>query len=262
MLGNFWAGRYFADFDDLERQCAVWLNETANVRVHRTTCQRPVERFAEERVHLLPLPGEPFDTDWVLYPKMSKDCVVRVDTNDYSVPWQVAQKHLRQPIEVQVDGQWVRILDEGKEAACHPRCYARHQQIIDRSHYDGLWQSRAATAFATLERGFLEACGDVGRHFYTGLGRKTERLRTALEAILRLERQYPHEDILAALEVAVQHSYFLLEVQEAHRLSKLETWLMRQDLIVLDEVGFVPFSQRGAQMPFASFLSLELRTGT
>jgi DNA replication protein DnaC len=67
---------------------------------------------------------------------------------------------------------------------------------------------------------------------------------------------------LAALEVAVQHSYFLLEVQEAHRLSKLETWLMRQDLIVLDEVGFVPFSQRGAQMPFASFLSLELRTGT
>ena len=29
-----------------------------------------------------------------------------------------------------------------------------------------------------------------------------------MEAILRLERQYPHEDILAALEVAVQHGYF------------------------------------------------------
>ncbi len=43
----------------------------------------------------------------------------------------------------------------------------------------------------------------------------------------------------------------LLEAQEARRLSKLEKWLMKQDLIIIDEVGFVPFSQRGAQMLFA-----------
>jgi transposase len=201
---NFWAGRYFADFDDLDRQRWVWLNEIANVRIHRTTRQRPVDRFEEERAHLLPLPTEPFDTDRVLYPRVSKDCVVRVDTNDYSVPWQYA----RQRIEVRVDERWVRILCQSEEVARHPRCYARHQQIIDRSHYDGLWQSRSAASFAALERGFLKAYGQVGRHFYTGLGRKTERLKTALEAILRLEHQYPHQDILAALEVAVQHGYF------------------------------------------------------
>jgi len=43
----------------------------------------------------------------------------------------------------------------------------------------------------------------------------------------------------------------LLEAQETHTLSKLENRLMKQDLIILDEVGFVPFSQRGAQMLFA-----------
>ena len=53
----------------------------------------------------------------------------------------------------------------------------------------------------------------------------------------------------------------LLEAQDAHRLSKLETWLMRQDLIVLDEVGFVPFSQRGAQMLFA-FVSQKYLRGS
>ena len=109
-----WAGRYFADFGDLVRQCQVWLNETANVRVHSITRQRPVDRFEQERPHLLPLPAEPFDTDWVLYPKVSKDCVIRVDTNDYSVPWQVAQRHLPQLIKVCVDGQWVRIVDQGE----------------------------------------------------------------------------------------------------------------------------------------------------
>jgi transposase len=208
ITGNFWAGRYFADFDDLDRQRWEWLKGKANVRLHSTTRQRPIDHFEEERTHLLPLPAEPFDTERVLHPKVSKDCVVRVDTNDYSVPWWVAQQRVRQPLEVRVDERWVRIVHQGDEVARHPRCYAKHQQIIDRTHYDGLWQDRAATAFAALERGFLEAYGQVGRHFYTGLGRKTERLKTALEAILRLERQYPHEDIVAALEVAVQHSCF------------------------------------------------------
>jgi hypothetical protein len=48
----------------------------------------------------------------------------------------------------------------------------------------------------------------VGRQFYQGLGRKTERLHSALQAIVRLESQYPHPDIVAALKLAVEHGYF------------------------------------------------------
>ena len=206
---NFWAGRSFADFEDLDCQRWDWLKDKANVRVHSVTRQRPMDRFQAEQEHLLPLPAEPFDTDWVLFPRVSKDCVVRVDTNDYSVPWQHAQTYVRRSMEVRVDDQWVRIhLPGGDEVARHARCYARHQQILDRTHYNGLWESRAARAFAALEQGFLTAYGDVGRHFYTGLGRKTERLETALRSILRLEQQYSHADIQAALEIAVQHGYF------------------------------------------------------
>ena len=53
----------------------------------------------------------------------------------------------------------------------------------------------------------------------------------------------------------------LLEAQETHRLGKLETWLMKQDLIILDEVGFVPFSQHGAQMLF-TFVSQRYLRGS
>jgi DNA replication protein DnaC len=53
----------------------------------------------------------------------------------------------------------------------------------------------------------------------------------------------------------------LLEAQEAHRLSKLEAWLSKQDLIIVDEVGFVPFSQRGAQMLF-TFISQRYLRGS
>jgi DNA replication protein DnaC len=53
----------------------------------------------------------------------------------------------------------------------------------------------------------------------------------------------------------------LLEAQETRQLSKLENWLMRQDLVIIDEVGFVPFSQRGAQMLFA-FVSQKYLRGS
>ena len=212
--GNFWAGRYFADFDDLTQQGQSWLTGIANVRIHGTLRQRPVDRFQEEQAHLMPLPKERFDTDWVLYPKVRKDCVVRVDTNDYSVPWEYA----RQPLEVRVDERWVRCLalQSGNEIARHLRCYGRHQQVLDRSHYDGLWKSRKAAAFTTLQRGFLAAYGEVGNHFYMGLGRKTQRLEAALQDILKLEQRYPHADILAALEIAVRHGYF--DVAAVHYL--------------------------------------------
>ena len=54
--GNFIYGREFVGDADLDAQRQRWLDEVANVRVHRTIQAVPRERFdAEERMHLLPL---------------------------------------------------------------------------------------------------------------------------------------------------------------------------------------------------------------
>lgn len=53
----------------------------------------------------------------------------------------------------------------------------------------------------------------------------------------------------------------LLEAAEQHRLSRLERLLMNQDLIIIDEVGFVPFSQQGANMLF-TFVSQRYLQGS
>jgi DNA replication protein DnaC len=39
----------------------------------------------------------------------------------------------------------------------------------------------------------------------------------------------------------------ILEAQAQLRLSKLETTLSKCDLIILDELGFIPFSKEGAE---------------
>ncbi len=47
----------------------------------------------------------------------------------------------------------------------------------------------------------------------------------------------------------------LIEAQAAHRLGRFESGLLRHHLLVLDEVGFVPFTTAGADLLF-SFLSV------
>lgn len=53
----------------------------------------------------------------------------------------------------------------------------------------------------------------------------------------------------------------LIEAQEEQRLTRLENSLLKQHLIIIDELGFVPFSQLGAQMLF-TFISQRYRRGS
>lgn len=74
---------------------------------------------------------------------------------------------------------------------------------------------------------------------------------------------------LAACQLGQRVRYFtaaglvntLLEAAEQHRLSRVEKHLMHHDLIIIDEVGFVPFSQQGANMLF-TFVSQRYLQGS
>ncbi len=58
---NFFYGRTFASDADLNAQAGRWLDDTANVRVHGTTGERPAERFErDERGALRPLANRPY----------------------------------------------------------------------------------------------------------------------------------------------------------------------------------------------------------
>ena len=58
---SFFYGRAFANDADLNAQAARWVDDTANVRRHGTTGERPVDRFErDERRALGPLAGRPY----------------------------------------------------------------------------------------------------------------------------------------------------------------------------------------------------------
>ena len=58
---SFFYGRAFANDADLSEQASRWLEDTANVRRHATTGERPVDRFErDERGALGPLARCPY----------------------------------------------------------------------------------------------------------------------------------------------------------------------------------------------------------
>ena len=58
---NFFYGRTFLNDEDLNAQASAWLEQVANVRIHGTTGERPIERFhREERMALKSLVNRPY----------------------------------------------------------------------------------------------------------------------------------------------------------------------------------------------------------
>src|SRR5208282_1046109 len=64
---NLLNGRTFDTLEHLNEVTAWWLAHVADVRHHRETQQRPVDRHAEEQPQLMPLPTCDFDTAQVVY---------------------------------------------------------------------------------------------------------------------------------------------------------------------------------------------------
>ena len=77
-------------FEDYLALAPRWRDQVANVRIHETTRERPIDRFGRERALLRPLPAIPFDTDEIVPAVVSPHARIEFDANRYSVPPQLA----------------------------------------------------------------------------------------------------------------------------------------------------------------------------
>src|SRR4030095_2454838 len=73
---------------DLEEQLRQWMTEIADMRIHGTTHERPIDRFGTEQRHLLATAGHPSFRLEARQPRIvAEDYLVSFETNRYSVPF-------------------------------------------------------------------------------------------------------------------------------------------------------------------------------
>lgn len=133
---NFLPGRRFKDLEHLNTEIEKWLLEVADVRLHGTTHQKPVDRFTEET--LMPLSHfQPYNYVPAIQRKVSQDSMVSFERNRYSVPW----SYVGQCVDLRITGGSLVLSAEGRTIAIHTLLQGKHQQSICKEHYAGLFHT-------------------------------------------------------------------------------------------------------------------------
>jgi transposase len=186
-------------FEDYVAFAPKWRDDIANLRLHETTRERPVDRFQRERSLLRALPTIPFDTDEIVPAVVSPHARIEFDANRYSVP-----PHLtRQTVAIHADDREVRIVHHGQVVARHSRCYGRRQLIVLPDHrLAALAMSRRSRSSA-LEQAF-DALGPEARQFHLYLKRQPVKTGVHLRRLLGLARVYGSTEMLSAMAKALE----------------------------------------------------------
>jgi transposase len=190
-------------WEDYPKFATYWLNEVANVRIHETTKERPVDRLQKESHVLRPLPTIPFDTDEVVSALVTPHARIKFDGNRYSVPPDLARK----TVMVRANATQVRVFDQGSEMASHARCYERGQLVLQVEHQLEALKRRHRTRAHHVENTF-DALGAQAQAFHLELRQRPIKTTVHLRRLLNLVRLYGREDVLAAIDKAIEYQTY------------------------------------------------------
>jgi hypothetical protein len=127
---DFFLARSFRDLDDLNAQFEAWRISVANARVHATTRRVVAEHFAQEQPALIAHPAVPYSAVLTIERRVSREGMVSVGGNLYSVPDTTRKRVL----DVQSHPKEIRIFEDGALIAVHPVLDGKNRRRVDPTH--------------------------------------------------------------------------------------------------------------------------------
>jgi len=131
---NFLNGLQISCLEALNAQARRWMEQVANVRVHRETGKRPCDAFEQEKPTLQPLPLAGYDISSSRRVRATNRCRVAFESNHYTVPFE----HAGALLELRATPNTIAIYRGEKLLAQHPRNYGHNQDIENPDHVSRL----------------------------------------------------------------------------------------------------------------------------
>jgi len=234
---NFLAGLEIPDFSMINPTSHTWLDQVANVRVHGTTHERPVDLFALEKPKLQPLPVMPYDIATPCPARANKCFRIELDSNRYSVPSEYAGARLT----LKAYNDRICIYSKNNLIARHERSYDRNQDIENPDHPRALLQHRRKAKEQRLLMQFLKLSSKA-EAYYGELANRRLNPKHHIRQIVALSEIYGAEKVARAIEDAFTFQAFsceyianILEQRERMRPQAAALHVTRrQDLLELD----------------------------
>jgi IstB-like ATP binding protein/Integrase core domain len=207
----------FKSYDELN----AWLLDRcvamAKAQTHPEVRDRTIwEMFEAERASLIPYAG-PFDGFHAIPATVSKTCLVRFDSNKYSV----SASAVGRPVEIRAYADRIELRQDGRVVGEHHRVFGRGQTVYDPWHYVPVLARKPGALLSGkthLAVGIARACirgGARGRFF------------NVVDLVNRLDAE-----------------------ARSGRQGRTADPLCRLDFVILDELGYLPFAQTGGQLLF------------
>jgi hypothetical protein len=206
---NFLVGRKFTDFADLNAQALAWCSNVANARTKRALGMSAEAAYVSEQpyLHLLPAILPPI---YELHERVvDLYGYVSLETIRYSVP----ERLIGQSVTVYKYPEHIEIHHRHARVARHGRVIGqRDVRCTDPSHHPTPQRPQRAPSLATQFAGSGELESYAQALAQRGQGRGMRALRRLLE----LQRTYPKQPFLAAVQQAAQYGLY-----DLGRLEKL-----------------------------------------
>jgi hypothetical protein len=168
--GNFLAGRSFYDEADLAEQCQEWLRQVNDERPSDATGEPPTVLLEQEQPHFGPLPEVAKDYGFFDCVVVSREGLVTIETNRYSVPAHLMGRALT----ARIHSHRIELFADQELVATHVRLPAQNARVIDPAHFEAAFVVKLRGR-VMVYRDWLCSLSAVATHYVHEIAHKRRR---------------------------------------------------------------------------------------
>jgi transposase len=201
---NFLPGRTFHDEQDLAEQCRDWLRQVNTERPSAATGERPAVLLAQEQLHFDTIPSQAVDYGFFDSVVVSREGLVAIETNRYSVPAHLIGRALTARIHT----HHIDLFADQELVATHERRVPQHGRFIIPAHFESAFRTKPRGR-SMVYRDWLCALSPCVERYVAEVSHKRHtELHPQMIALYDLAQEVGQADFVAALELAAeQHMY-------------------------------------------------------
>jgi transposase len=208
---NFLPGRSFYDDLDLGEQCKHGLRQMNTERPSDATGEPPAVLLAEEHPQFGPLPAQAQDFGFFDCVVVSREGLVAIETNRYSVPAHLMGRALT----ARIHRRRIDVVADQELVATHERLPAQNARVIDPAHFETAFVGKPRGR-AMVYRDWLCSLSPVVMNYVHEISHKRRKeLNPQMIALYELAQELGKADFIAALELAAEQQTYGAEYLRA-----------------------------------------------
>src|SRR6266702_8727467 len=209
--GNFIAGRTFHDDADLAEQCTAWLQRVNTERPSDATGQPPVERLSEEQRTFGTRPSTAQDYGFFDCVVVSREGLVAIETNRYSVPAHLIGRALT----ARIHATRIELFSDHELVATHASSQQSHVRIVNPAHFEAAFSTKPRARVMVYRDWLCELAPAVNVYVRELCHKRRAEMKEQMIALYELAQEVGNADFVAALELAAEQQMYGAEYVRA-----------------------------------------------